>query len=192
MIEGKKIWKPGNLLYPLPVVMVSCGSKSDGYNIITIAWTGTICTSPPMLYISVRPERYSYELIKKNMDFTVNLVNDKLVKAADFCGVRSGRKIDKFKTMRLTAIPGVDVGSPLIAESPLSLECKVTKIINLGSHDMFIAEVVNSIADEEFFNSKTSKFELERAGLVSYNHGGYFEQGDKVGKFGYSVEKKNK
>ncbi|MBN2730183.1 MAG: flavin reductase family protein [Bacteroidales bacterium] len=190
MIEGKKIWKPGNMLYPLPVVMVTCGSEEDGYNIITIAWTGTINNTPPMVSISVRPERYSYDLIKKHMAFTINLVNQPLLKAADFCGVKSGRDMDKFKTVRLTPIPGVDVPCPIIAESPMSLECKVTQIIELGSHHMFVAEVINSIADDRFFNPRTKKFDLENAGLVSYNHGGYYEQGDKAGKFGYSVQKK--
>ncbi len=192
MIKGKKIWKPGNLLYPLPAIMVSCGSEKLGFNIITIAWTGTINTNPPMVYISVRPERYSYDLIKKEMAYTINLVHRPLLKAADFCGVKSGRDLDKFKTMKLTPINGIDIPCPMIGESPLSMECKVTQILELGSHHMFIAEVINSIADERYFNSKTNKFELENADLISYNHGGYFTQGNKAGKFGYSVQKKKK
>jgi flavin reductase (DIM6/NTAB) family NADH-FMN oxidoreductase RutF len=189
MINSKLIWKPGNMLYPLPVVIVSCGNK-EKHNLITIAWTGTLCTTPPMVYISVRPERYSYDLIKSSMQFTINLVDKDLAFAADFCGVRSGRDIDKFKTMHLTPIDGVAVACPYIAESPLSMECKVTQIQELGSHHMFIAEVQNTIADERFFNKRTAKFEIEQAGLISYNHGGYFEHGELFGHFGYSVKKK--
>ena len=189
MIHEKHIWKPGNMLYPLPVVMVSCGN-ADVHNIITIAWTGTLCTTPPMVYISVRPERHSYAMIKEQMAFTINLVDQNLVKAADFCGVRSGKDIDKFKTMKLTPVAGVQIPCPYIAESPLSMECKVTQIIELGSHHMFMAEVLNTIADERFFNKRTSKFEIERAGLVNYNHGGYYDSGDLLGTFGYSVKKK--
>ena len=189
MIHEKHIWKPGNMLYPLPVVMVSCGN-ADVHNIITVAWTGTLCTTPPMVYISVRPERHSYTMIKEQMAFTINLIDKKLVKAADYCGVRSGKDIDKFKNMKLTPVAGIQIPCPYIAESPLSMECKVTKIIELGSHNMFMAEVLNTIADEQFFNKRTSKFEIERAGLVSYNHGGYYNSGDLLGTFGFSVKKK--
>lgn len=189
MPSQKLVWKPGNMLYPLPVVMVSCGT-TEKHNIITIAWNGTLATNPPMVYISVRPERYSYSLIRESMQYTINLVNQSLVHAADFCGVRSGRDLDKFKTTKLTPAEGVQVACPYIAESPLSMECRVTQIIELGSHHMFVAEVLNTIADEQYFNKRTSKFEIERAGLVSYNHGGYYGQGDLLGTFGYSVKKK--
>jgi len=189
MIHEKHIWKPGNMLYPLPVVLVSCGNR-EKHNLITIAWTGTLSTNPPMVYISVRPERYSYQLIKDQMEFTLNLVDRSLVYATDFCGVRSGKDIDKFAAMKLTPSPGVEVACPYVAESPLSMECKVKQIIELGSHHMFMAEVLNTIADERFFNKRTSKFEIERAGLVNYNHGGYYDSGDLIGTFGYSVKKK--
>lgn len=177
------------MLYPLPVVLVSCGDSQKS-NIITIAWTGTICTNPPMLYISVRPERFSYQLIKSSKEFTVNLVNSALLKATDFCGVRSGKDIDKFSAMKLIPVQGIEVKCPYIAESPLSMECKVVQIMELGSHHMFIANVLNTIADEGFFNKKTSKFEIERAGLISYNHGGYYRHGELIGTFGFSVKKK--
>jgi flavin reductase (DIM6/NTAB) family NADH-FMN oxidoreductase RutF len=189
MLHEKQIWKAGNMLYPLPVVMVSCGNK-ETRNILTIAWTGTLCTTPPMVYISVRPERHSYPMIRTQMEFTINLVDLNLVQAADFCGVRSGKDIDKFKAMKLTPVDGVHVACPYIAESPLSMECRVTQVLELGSHHMFIANVLNTIADEKYFNKRTSKFEIEQAGLVSYNHGGYFSHGELLGTFGYSVKKK--
>jgi len=189
MAHEKLIWKPGNMLYPLPVVLISCGNK-EKHNLITIAWTGTICTTPPMVYISVRPERYSYAMIKESMEFTMHLVDKHLLFASDFCGVRSGKDIDKFAAMKLTPVDGVQVACPYIAESSLAMECKVKQIVELGSHHMFIAEVMNSIADERYFNKRTSKFELENAGLVSYNHGGYYDHGDLLGTFGYSVKKK--
>lgn len=186
---NKLIWKPGNMLYPLPVVLVSCGNK-EVYNLITIAWTGTVCTNPPMVYISVRPERYSYNLIRSNMEFTLHLVDSSLLFAADFCGVRSGENVDKFKTLKLTPADGHQVACPYIQESALAMECKVVQILELGSHHMFIANALNTIADEKYFNKKTSKFEIEKAGLVSYNHGGYYEHGNLLGTFGYSVKKK--
>lgn len=189
MKKEKQEWKPGNMLYPLPVVMVSCGNIQKP-NIITIAWAGTINTTPPMVSISVRPERYSYNLIKESGEFTINLVSDKLMRSADFCGVRSGKDIDKFRHCKLTAETGIKVSSPYIAESPLSLECVIKQIIPLGSHDMFIAEVVNTIADTQYFNPKTQGFEIEKAGLVAYNHGGYYKLEEQLGRFGYSVKKK--
>ena len=149
MIHEKHIWKPGNMLYPLPVVLVSCGNR-EKHNLITIAWTGTLSTNPPMVYISVRPERYSYQLIKDQMEFTLNLVDRSLVYATDFCGVRSGKDIDKFAAMKLTPSPGVEVACPYVAESPLSMECKVKQIIELGSHHMFMAEVLNTDLDGVF------------------------------------------
>lgn len=189
MANEKLIWKPGNMLYPLPVVLVSCAFEGQ-QNLITIAWTGTMCTTPPMVYISVRPERHSYSLIRGSGEFTINLVDRALLKATDFCGVRSGRDIDKFAHLKLTAAPGIQVACPYVAESPLSMECRVTQVLEPGSHHVFVAEVLNTIADERFFNKKTQKFEIEKVGLVNYNHGGYFEHGDLLGTFGYSVKKK--
>ncbi|NLL28531.1 MAG: flavin reductase family protein [Bacteroidales bacterium] len=186
---NKLIWKPGNLLYPLPVVLVSCGNK-ETHNLITIAWTGTVCTKPPMLYISVRPERYSYKLIRSNMEFTVHLVDSSLAFAADYCGVCSGENFDKFRALKLTPVDGIQVACPYIQESSLAMECKVVQILELGSHHMFIANVLNTIADEKYFNKKTSKFEIQKAGLISYNNGRYYKHGKFLGTFGYSVKKR--
>lgn len=185
----KLSWKPGTLLYPLPAVLVSCGN-AERSNLLTVAWTGTICTNPAMLYISVRPERYSYDIIKSNMQFTVNLTTAAMARATDFCGVRSGRDINKWEATGLTPTPGVAVECPAVEQSPLSLECRVKTIMPLGSHDMFIAEVVNVLADSSLLNPETDKFELERAGLLNYSHGGYYEQGPRLGTFGFSVKKK--
>ena len=185
----KQSWKPGTLVYPLPAVLVSCGTSGRS-NLFTVAWTGTICTNPPMLYISLRPERHSYGLIKETMQFTVNLTTADMARATDFCGVRSGRDIDKWEATGLHPYPGVAVGCPAIAESPLALECRVKTIMPLGSHDMFIADVVNVLADEAYLDPVTGKFELEKAGLMSYNHGGYYTQGNLLGTFGFSVKKK--
>lgn len=187
----KENWKPGTLLYPLPAVLVSCGDKQRS-NIFTVAWTGTICTNPAMLYISVRPERYSYELIKANMQFTVNLTTESMAKATDFCGVRSGRDGDKWALTGLHQYPGVAVECPAVEESPISIECRVKSIISLGSHDMFIAEVVNVLADTKYMDNETGRFDLDAAGLMSYSHGGYFAQGEKLGTFGFSVKKKSR
>ncbi len=186
---SKQIWKPGNMLYPLPVVMVSVAGKNGEKNIITIAWTGTICSDPPMVSISVRPERYSYQMIKDTGEFVINLVNQELVYATDYCGVKSGREIDKFKEMKLTAVSGDVVKAPLIAESPVNIECKVTQILPLGSHDMFLAEVVAVHADEKYMD-ENNKFHLENAEPVVYSHGSYFGMGKQLGTFGYSVRKK--
>ncbi|MBE5928646.1 MAG: flavin reductase family protein [Lachnospiraceae bacterium] len=186
---SKQMWKPGNMLYPLPVVMVSCSSKKAGDNIITVAWAGTICTNPPMVSISVRKERYSYDIIKDSGEFVINLVTDKIVRAADWCGVKSGRDVDKFKKMNLTKKKAEYVSCPMIEESPVNIECKVKEIKELGSHDMFIAEVVNVWADEAYMNDK-GKFELNSSGIVTYSHGEYFMLGKKLGSFGYSVKKK--
>ncbi len=183
-------WHPGNMLYPLPAVMVSCGSNLEEYNIITISWTGTINTDPPMLYISVRPERHSYNIIKKNMEFVVNLTNEKLAYATDFNGVKSGRDIDKFKVSRLTPIPARNINTVLIGESPVNIECKVKQIIPLGSHDMFIADVVNVNIDEKLLDPKTNKLRLDKANLLAYSHSFYYILGKRVGYFGYSVKKK--
>lgn len=185
----KQDWKPGTMIYPLPAIMVSCGSIPEEYNIITVAWTGTICTNPPMCYISVRPERYSYEILKKNMEFVINLTTKDMAHATDWCGVRSGKTYNKFKETRLTPGKCSIVSAPLIEESPLCIECRVKEIISLGTHDMFIANVVNVRADEQYLNTETGKFDLAASNLLSYVHGGYYELGDKVGKFGWSVEK---
>ncbi len=183
-------WNPGNLLYPLPAVMVSCGSSPEEYNIITISWTGTINTNPPMVYISVRPERHSYEIIKKNKEFVINLTTEKLAFATDFNGVKSGKNIDKFKESMLTPIPARKINTVLIGESPVNIECKVTQIIPLGSHDMFIAEVVNIDVDEKLIDTKTKTLRLDKANLLAYSHGFYYILGKRKGRFGWSVKKK--
>ena len=183
-------WKPGTMIYPLPAVMVSCGNDESEYNIITVAWTGTICTNPPMCYISVRPERHSHSNIKKNMEFVINLTTADMAFPTDWFGVRSGRDYHKFEEMGLTPGKSTVVGAPLIEESPLCIECRVKEILSLGSHDMFIADVVNVRADERHLNADTGKLELAEANPLVYVHGGYYELGNKIGKFGWSVEKK--
>ena len=185
----KKTFKPGTMLYPLPVVMVSCGDCPDNYNIVTVAWTGTICSDPPMCYISLRKERHSHHIIKENMEFVINLTTDALSKATDWCGVRSGRDVNKFKEMHLTPVPAQVVKAPLIDESPLNIECKVKEIKELGSHDMFIAEVVAVNGDMRFFDESTGLFQLNQADLITYSHGKYYTLGEKIGKFGFSIEK---
>ncbi|MDD2687113.1 MAG: flavin reductase family protein [Bacteroidales bacterium] len=181
---------PGNMLNPLPVVMVSCGSIPDDYNIITVAWCGTICCEPPMCYVSIRRERHSYDLVKKYKEFVINLCTQELCAITDWCGVRSGRKYNKFQLMNITAMAAEKVKAPLIAESPLNIECIVKEIISLGSHDMFIAEVVAVHADEKLLDPKTQALRLDKADLVSYSHGNYYSLGEKIGKFGFSVQKK--
>ena len=185
-------WKPGNVLYPLPAVMISMGNNTKEHNIITVSWTGTINSDPPMVYISVRSNRYSYQILKRNMEFAINLTTAELAHATDWCGVKSGKDFDKFKEMKLHKEKAQLIKAPLIKESPLSIECKVNRIIPLGSHDMFIANVVVVNADEKFINSETGTFELNRAGLLSYSHGFYYKQGSELGKFGFSVNKKNR
>lgn len=186
---AKQSWKPGNMLYPVPAVMVSCQRENEKPNIITVAWAGTICTNPAMLSISVRPERYSYDIIKETKEFVVNLVTSDLAYATDYCGVKSGRDVDKFKEMNLHKSISKVVKAPGIEESPVNIECRVVEIKELGSHHMFIAEVVSVNIDDKYMD-KTGKFNLNKAGLVSYSHGEYFELGKKLGKFGYSVAKK--
>lgn len=187
---SKQIWKPGNMLYPLPVVMVSVADKEGKQNIITIAWTGTICSDPPMVSISVRPERYSYHMIKETGEFVINLTTKELAFATDYCGVKSGRDVDKFAAMHLTPMQGEKVKAPLIAESPVNLECKVTEMKHLGTHDMFMAEVVCVHADEKYMDEQ-NRFHLEMADPIVYSHGTYMTTGEKIGTFGYSVRKKN-
>lgn len=186
----KQDWKPGTLVYPLPAAMISCGSTPEEYNIITLSWLGTICTNPPMCYISIRPERHSYNIIKKNMEFVINITTDDLAYATDWCGVKSGRDINKFEEMKLTAGKALIVQAPIIMESPLNIECRVREILSLGSHDMFIADVVNVKADEKYIDPETDKFCLEKANPIAYSHGQYYNLGDKIGGFGWSVKKK--
>lgn len=185
-------WKPGTMIYPVPAVMVSCGSNEDEYNIITIAWTGIICSDPAMCYISVRPERYSYEIIKRNKSFVINLTTKKLAYATDWCGVRSGREFDKFKEMKLTPMKAASVNAPIIEESPVNIECIVKEIKPLGTHDMFISEIVSINVSEKFIDKKTDAFKLAKSSPIAYCHGKYYQLGEFVGKFGYSVQKKNR
>ncbi|MDO4267707.1 MAG: flavin reductase family protein [Eubacteriales bacterium] len=188
---AKQHWKGGNMLYPVPAVMVSCQRPGEKPNIITVAWAGTVCSDPAMLSISVRKERYSYDIIRETGCFVVNLATRELVPAMDTCGVKSGRNMDKFKEMHLTPQPSVHVAAPGIAESPVNLECRVTQIIPLGSHDMFLAEIAGVTVDERYMDEKGA-FHLNDAKLVAYSHGTYFELGEKLGTFGYSVKKSGK
>ena len=185
---GKQTWKAGNMLNPVPAVMVSVADKDGKANIITIAWAGTICTNPPMVSISVRPERYSYHMIEETGEFVINLTTEELVKACDYCGVVSGRDKDKFKAMNLTPFSVEGVKVPAIAESPVNIACRIVEKKELGSHHMFIAEVVSVTVDETHMN-ETGKFLINELGLVMYSHGEYFAMGEKLGKFGYSVKK---
>lgn len=182
-------WKPGTMIYPLPAVLVSCGTAEHS-NLITVGWTGTVCTDPAMCYISVRPERYSYDLIKEQMEFTINLTTEAMARATDWCGVRSGRDYDKWTETGLTPEPGVTVGCPSVMESPVSIECRVREIVRLGSHDMFLAEVLAVLADERLLDPDSGALHLDLAGLISYSHGQYFAQGPQLGRFGWSVKKK--
>ncbi len=186
---GKINFKPGNMLYPLPVVMVSSADKDGKPNIITIAWTGTICSDPAMVSISVRKERYSHKLISESGEFVINLTTEDLAFATDYCGVKSGRDVDKFKEMNLTPLKADIVLAPLIAESPVNLECKVTEVKELGTHDMFLAEVVAVHVDDAYMDEK-NKFHLEYAKPIVYSHGTYLKTGEELGTFGYSVKKK--
>jgi flavin reductase (DIM6/NTAB) family NADH-FMN oxidoreductase RutF len=186
----KREFKPGTMVYPLPAVMVSCGKNAEEYNIFTASWVGTICSDPAMCYVSIRPSRHSYDIIKKNGEFVINLTTEDLAYATDWCGVKSGRDFNKFEEMKLTPQKTSVIDSVIIKESPLSIECKVKEIIPLGSHDMFIAEVVNVLADEKFMDPETDAFKLEDAKLMAYSHGNYFKMGEKIGKFGWSVQKK--
>ena len=186
---GKQIWKPGNMVYPLPAVMVSTADREGNDNIITVAWTGTVCTNPAMLYISVRPERYSYHMLRESGEFVVNLTTEKLAKATDWCGVRSGRDFDKWKEMHLTRGKAEKLTyAPIIQESPVNIESKVTEVQELGSHHMFLAKVGAVQVDESYMN-ETGKFELNDTQLLAYSHGEYYTLGKKLGTFGYSVRK---
>jgi flavin reductase (DIM6/NTAB) family NADH-FMN oxidoreductase RutF len=188
MDNEKEVWKAGTFVYPVPAVMVSCGEYGKEMNIITIAWTGTVNTNPAMTYISVRPERYSYEIIKKSGEFVINLTTKNLAKACDYCGVKSGRDTDKFKDMHLTPAKASHVKAPIIAESPVNIECKVKEIIPLGTHHMFIAEVLAVNVSRRYFD-KTNKFCFEQTKPICYSHGAYYTLGEKLGTFGYSVMK---
>lgn len=181
-------FKPGNMLYPLPAVMVSCGDIAQEANILTVAWTGTICTNPPMVYISVRPERYSYAMIRETGEFVINLTTKKLARATDFCGVRSGRDLDKWNECHLTKIPADTVRCPMISESPVNIECQVTEINELGSHHMFLAKVTAVHVDDAYIDEKGT-FHLNDTGLLAYSHGTYHELAKAMGNFGYSVRK---
>lgn len=188
---SKQTWKAGNMVYPLPAVMVSMADSDGKSNIITVAWTGTICTNPAMLYISVRPERYSYHILRETGEFVVNLTTEQLAYATDYCGVRSGRDVDKFKEMHLTEEPAEHVKAPMIGESPVNIECRVVQVEELGSHHMFIAEVLAVHVDEAYMDEK-GKFELANAKPIVYSHGEYYSLGKKCGHFGFSVKKKKK
>lgn len=185
---GKELWKPGNMLYPLPAVMVSVADKEGKANIITVAWAGTICTNPPMVSISVRPERYSYSMMKETGEFVLNLTTKELVYATDYCGVKSGRDVDKFKELGLTPVPADQVKAPLIGESPVNIECKVREVKPLGSHDMFLADVVAVHADDRYMD-ENHRFHLEKADPIVYSHGTYYTCGEVLGTFGFSVRK---
>ncbi len=186
---GKQVWKPGNMLYPLPAVMVSTADKKGNDNIITVAWTGTVCTNPAMLYISVRPERYSYHMLRESGEFAVNLTTEKLARAADWCGVRSGKDVDKWKETGLTRGKAEKLSfAPVIQESPVNIECKVCEVKELGSHHMFLAEVL-AVQAEESYMKQNGKFELNASGLLAYSHGEYFSLGKDLGRFGWSVKK---
>lgn len=188
---AKKLWKAGNMLYPLPAVMVSVTDGQGNDNIITVAWAGTVCTNPPMVSISVRPSRFSYQMIRDTGEFVINLTTEKLAYAADYCGVRSGRDVDKFKEMKLTREKAEYVQAPLIGESPVSIECRVKEIKELGSHHMFIADVLAVHAEEKYMD-ENQKFHLNKSKPLVYSHGEYLGVGEKLGTFGYSVKKKKR
>ncbi len=187
---SKTTWKPGTMIYPVPAVMVSCGSDEQNHNIITVAWTGTINSDPPMCYISVRKNRHSHAIIKQEGEFVINLTTKNLARATDWCGVRSGKKHNKFKEMGLTPIKAKRVKAPMIKESPINIECQVLEVKELGTHDMFLAEVVAVHADDKYIDDKTGAFDLSKANPLVYAHGHYYNLGKPVGKFGWSVEKK--
>lgn len=188
---SKQLWKPGNMLYPLPAVMVSCGNKEGKYNILTIAWTGTICSDPPMVYISVRKSRYSHQMLMETGEFFINLTTESLAYATDYCGVKSGRDVDKFETLHLTPEMGMLTCAPMIKESPVCIACEVVRVEELGSHDMFIANVKGVYADEAYMDAD-GRFDLAKAAPIVYSHGQYYGTGNHIGKFGYSVQKKPK
>lgn len=186
----KESWRPGTMIYPLPAVLVTCGSSPADWSMLTVAWVGTICSDPAMCYISVRPERACYPLIVANMEFTINLTTADMARATDWAGVRSTRDYNKWKETGLTPMPGEKVASPTIEESPMSIECRVKEVMHLGSHDMFIADVLNVRADSRYIDPETGAFSMEKAGMLVYQHGFYHEVGRMIGHFGFSVRKK--
>lgn len=189
--EAKKLlWKPGTMLYPIPAVLVSCGEYGGANNLLTVAWTGIVCSEPPMCSISIRPGRFSYKMIQESGEFVINLTTAAMARAVDWCGVKSGRDRDKFKEMQLTPLAATHVRAPLIAESPVNLECKVRQVLALGSHHMFLAEIVAVHGDPAYFDAKTGFFNLAAAEPLCYCHGHYYRLGKHIGKFGFSVEKK--
>ena len=187
---SKLKWKPGTMVYPVPPVMVSCGDMENS-NILTVAWTGIICTDPAMTYVSIRKERFSYDIIKSHGEFVINLASSNLAQVVDFCGVKSGRTIDKFKECNLTKELGTETNCPMIKECPINIECRVKEIKELGTHDMFIAEILAVNVDDKYLDD-TGKFDMEACDLLAYSHGQYYSLGKRLGKFGFSVEKKNK
>ena len=190
--SGEKVeWKPGTMIYPLPAALISCGATEKEYNVLTASWVGTICSNPPMCYVSIRPERYSHAIVERNMAFVINLTTEKLARACDYCGVVSGRDVDKFAKTGLTPMPVEHVSAPAIAESPVNIACRVTESRALGSHTMFIAEVVGVTVDDEYLD-ENDRFHINDANLIMYSHGEYFALGKYLGKFGYSVQKKKK
>ncbi len=182
-------FKPGNMLYPLPATLISCGDIDGISNLLTVAWTGTLCTNPPMTYISVRPERHSYEIIRASREFVINLTTEKLVRATDYCGVRSGRDVNKWSDCRLTPERADTVRCPMIQESPVNIECHVTQILEPGSHHIFLADVTAVHVDDRFLDERGT-LHLEQAGLIAYSHGNYYSLGKQLGSFGYSVRKR--
>ena len=187
----KESWKPGTLIYPLPAVLVSVGDSPENYNLLTIAWTGTICTNPPMCYISVRKERHSYDILRRTGEFVINLTTEEMARATDWCGVRSGKEYNKWEEAKLTPMANSHVSAPLVAESPLSICCKVRQVMELGSHDMFIADVVGIEADTRYIDPETGKFSLDKARPIVYSHGEYYTLGELIGHFGWSVKRKS-
>lgn len=190
-MKGKTQFKPGNMLYPLPAVLVSVADSQGKSNLLTVAWTGTVCSDPPMVSISVRPERYSYHMIEETGEFVINLTTQNLAYATDYCGVKSGKDVDKWKEMKLTKIAGEKVKAPMVGESPVNLECKVTKKLALGSHHMFLAQVVAVHVDEKYMDEK-GRFHLNDAKPLVYSHGRYLSIGKEIGSFGYSVKRSHK
>lgn len=186
----KESWKPGTLIYPLPAVLVSCGATPAEYNLLTVAWTGTVCTTPPMCQISLRPERHSYGIIRRTGEFVINLTTRRLARATDWCGVRSGRDCDKFREAGLTPGSALHVAAPIVEESPVNIECRVRQVVPLGSHDLFLAEVVGVQVDAELLDPATGRFCLERAEPIVYSHGAYYALGEALGHFGWSVRRR--
>ena len=188
-MSEKIMWKPGNMLAPVPAVLVSCADEEGKPNVMTAAWTGTICSDPAMVYVSIRPDRYSHDIIERTGAYTLNLTTADMVRAVDYCGVKSGAKEDKFAACGLHILPGKTIDVPYLEESPLSLECRVTEIKRLGSHDMFMAQITAVLVDESYLDGR-GRLAMEDAGLINFIHGEYFATGEKTGSFGYSVRKK--